>query len=103
MATPQQGTTFRLELRRTFAAPREKVFRAWTEREALERWMCHDGDANATRYLELDVRPGGRYRMEVTTTKGYRTAGTTPPGERYLLFGTFREVKPPEKIVFTWA
>ncbi|MGH7538023.1 MAG: SRPBCC family protein [Gemmatimonadales bacterium] len=94
MVPTQQGPTFRLELRRTFAAPRERVFRAWVEREALERWMCHDGDATEVRYLELDARPGGRYRMEVTMRNS---------GERYLLFGTYREVTPPERIAFTWA
>src|SRR6202046_4487543 len=42
-----------LQIRRTFAAPREKVFRAWTELEALDRWMCRDVPTHEVKYLEL--------------------------------------------------
>jgi uncharacterized protein YndB with AHSA1/START domain len=82
-----------LQIRRTFAAPREKVFAAWTKRELLERWMCRDVPTQDPRYVELDVRPGARYAIEIKT----------PEGVTYLGQGTFREVKPPEKLVFTWA
>ena len=94
MATPQQSPGFRLEVRRTFAAQREKVFAAWTQREQLERWMCKDIASHEVRYGELDVRAGGRYVMEV------RDSAT---GDFYKGQGVYREVKPPEKLVFTWA
>jgi uncharacterized protein YndB with AHSA1/START domain len=93
MATPQQSPETRLQIRRTFAAPREKVFRAWTARQALEQWMCRDKPDHVARYLELDVRTGGRFVLEIKNGKG----------EVYLQQGTYREVKPPEKIVFTWS
>jgi uncharacterized protein YndB with AHSA1/START domain len=93
MATPQKSTEAILEIRRTFKAPRAKVFAAWTEREQLERWMCRDVPTHDPKYLELDVRPGGRYAIEIKL----------PDGVVYLGRGVFREVKPPEKIVFTWA
>ena len=84
----------RLQVRRVLSAPREKVYRAWIERQRLEQWMCGDVPTHQVKYLELEVKAGGHYVMEVTD------AGT---GEVYLGQGTFREVTPMEKLVFTWA
>jgi len=94
MASPQQGSEMHLRVRRVFAAPREKVYRAWVERAGLEQWMCRDVATHRVKYLELEVKTGGRYVMEVTDTA---------TGEVYLGQGTFRQVSPPEKLVFTWA
>ncbi len=91
MATETPET--RLQIRRTFAAPRKAVFEAWTQREKLEKWMCRDNPKNVPRYTEFDVRPGGTNRMEIRTADG----------NVYHQQVTFREVKPPEKLVFTWA
>ncbi|MGB0036535.1 MAG: SRPBCC domain-containing protein [Candidatus Acidiferrales bacterium] len=55
--------------------------------------MCRDVPSHDVKYGELDVRVGGRYTIEVRT----------PEGIFYLGQGTFREVKPPEKLVFTWG
>ncbi len=75
---------------RTFAAPREKVFRAWIDPAAVRIWFAPPGAA-WTDPLELDARTGGRYRWTVTV------------GQKvYTIYGTYREVKPPEKLVFTW-
>ncbi len=93
MATPQQSPDTWLQIRRVFSAPREKIFRAWTEQKILEQWMCRDNPANTTRYLELDVRTGGHYKLETKNING----------DIYLLRGIYREVLPPEKLVFTWA
>ncbi len=46
------------------------------------------------KYLELDVRTRGRYVMEVTDSA---------TGGEYIGRGLYREVMPPEKLVFTWA
>ncbi len=54
--------------------------------------MCRDVPTHEVKYLELNVRTGGRYRIEVKD----------PHGETYLGQGVYREVKPPEKLVFTW-
>lgn len=94
MATPQPTPGFTLEIRRTFAAPREKVFAAWAQREQLEQWMCKDVSAHVVIHHQQDIRTGGRYLMEV------RDPGK---GEVYWGQGIYREVKPPEKIVFTWS
>jgi uncharacterized protein YndB with AHSA1/START domain len=81
-----------LQLSRVFRAPREKVWAAWTQREQLEQWMCKDVPAHQPKYLELDVRPGGRYMIEIPLPDG-----------KYIGEGTFREVRAPEKLVFTWS
>jgi len=93
MASPTPGPGLSLQIKRTLQAPREKVWAAWTERKGLEQWMCRDVPTHDPRYLELDARPGGRYVIEIKQ----------PDGVVYRGFGTFHEVKPPEKLVFTWA
>jgi uncharacterized protein YndB with AHSA1/START domain len=91
MATtqPQQETS--LQVKRTFAAPRERVFRAWTDRKEFARWFAPSADYT-TVVTELDPRPGGKYNVEMTH-KG---------GNVHKHGGVYREVKPPEKLVFTW-
>ncbi len=93
MANPAPGPALSLEVRRVFQAPREKVWAAWTERKGLEQWMCRDVPTHDPKYIELDVRPGGRYVIEIKQ----------PDGVVYRGSGTFREVKPPEKLAFTWS
>lgn len=94
MAAPQQTPGFTLQIRRVFAAPREKVFAAFAQREQLEQWMCKDVSAHVVIHHEQDIRTGGRYHMEVRDPA---------KGETYMGRGVYREVKPPEKIVFTWS
>jgi uncharacterized protein YndB with AHSA1/START domain len=79
-----------LRVARTFPAPREKVFRAWIDPAAVRVWFAPPG-ASWTEPLLLDARPDGRYRWTVTV-------GT----KVYTIYGTYREVKPPERLVFTW-
>jgi uncharacterized protein YndB with AHSA1/START domain len=93
MATTQQAPETKLQVRRMIMAPRDKVFQAWTQRALLERWMCRPTPDREVKYHELDVRPGGRYRLETVS----------PTGDLYMLEGTYREIRPPEKLVFTWA
>lgn len=88
--TTSDAPTLRLE--RTFAAPRERVFRAWTDPAELSRWFAPT-DEHTTKVIALDVRVGGRYRVEMHS----------PSGNVHIVVGTFREVRPPEKLVFTWA
>ena len=92
MATksPVSETTF--HLKRTFAAPREKVFRAWTDPEELKKWWGPEG--YATPSAQVDLRVGGRYRLGMKKL---------PDGEVFYLSGTYREVRPLEKLVYTWS
>lgn len=93
MASTVAGPESRLQIRRMFSAPREKVFEAWTQREKLEKWMCRDDSENVARYTEFNVCPGGTNCMEIRTTDG----------ATYKQKVTFQEIKPPEKLVFTWS
>jgi len=83
------GITFRL--RRKFTAPRENVFRAWTDPELLKRWWCPDGWAPAE--IEVDVRVGGAYRIGMRRNGG---------GRPIYAYGSFLEVQMPERLVYTW-
>jgi uncharacterized protein YndB with AHSA1/START domain len=94
MATAKQTPEFTLEIRRTFAAPRERVFAAWAQREQLEQWMCKDEASHNVIHRQQDIRSGGRYLMEIHDPG---------KGETYWGQGVYLEVKPPEKIVFTWS
>lgn len=78
-----------LVIRRRFAAPCELVFRAWTQGEHLARWCCPAGFTIP--FSEGDIRPGGRFR----------TCMRAPDGTDHWLGGTYREIVPPETIVFT--
>jgi uncharacterized protein YndB with AHSA1/START domain len=79
------------EIRRRFRSPRETVFRAWTQPEALRRWWFPIGWAPEA--IELDLRVGGAYCI-----------GMRPDviGARVSVRGRFLEVRPPERLRFTW-
>jgi uncharacterized protein YndB with AHSA1/START domain len=79
-----------LQVRRTFAATREVVFRAWTDPDWFSRWF---GGANASiPRAELDVRVGGDYRVDWETEE---RSGS--------LFGRYLEVERPERLVYTFC
>ena len=80
-----------LRLARTFQAPREVVFRAFTERERLIEWWGPKGFTVPE--CELDVRPGGAWRTVMRSSEG---------GE-HVVGGVYREVRAPERLAFTWA
>ncbi len=91
MATQRTTPETSVQLRRTFAAPRQKVFRAWTDPEELTKWFA-PGDDFTTKVPELDLRPGGSYRIEMHS----------PAGNVHCVVGTYREVSPPNRLVYTW-
>ena len=82
---PDPSTT--LVLRRTFAASRERVFRAWITPEALEHWLRPRGMSVTVR--ALDARVGGSFRFELENGSS--------------IVGTYLHIVPPEKLVFTWS
>jgi uncharacterized protein YndB with AHSA1/START domain len=82
-----------LELKRTFGARREKVFDAWVKPELMARWFCSAIPNRSGRIAVLDARPGGLYLIEVDDSS---------TGTRYQLRGEYREVRRPERLVFTW-
>lgn len=74
---------------REFDAPRELVWRAWTDPGFLAYWWGPRLMTNPV--CELDVRPGGAYRITMRI----------PDGTDYPIRGVFREVVPPERLVLT--
>lgn len=92
METSQQAPQTRVQIRRIFAAPRVKVFEAWTKPEELEKWMCRDTPQSATRYWDFDIREGGGFHLE----------NRMPDGTAYKQWIGYRELKPPVKLVLTW-
>jgi uncharacterized protein YndB with AHSA1/START domain len=79
-----------LRIERIVGAPRDAVFRAWTDPDELRRWW--GPGEYATRHAEVDLRPGGDYLI-VIQAEG---------GEPMHLAGTFHEVAPPERLVYSW-
>jgi uncharacterized protein YndB with AHSA1/START domain len=84
----------RAVIRRRIAAPRERVFQAWTKAEHLQRWFFPSVNGDAVPYVEVDLRVGGRYRIAMHTPAGDITA---------MVGGTYYEVHPPERLVFSWT
>lgn len=80
-----------LIITRVIDAPRALVYRAWTQPEHLARWWGPQGFT--TIHCEMDPRVGGAYRF------GMRS----PQGTDYWKRGVFRELREPERIVFTFA
>ena len=91
MATLDAKAQTTLQLTRTFAAPREKVFRAWTVPEELKKWWGPPGFATPS--AEIDLRAGGKYRLGMQKL---------PDGPVFYLAGIYREVRAPERLVYTW-
>ena len=81
-----------LVITRVFDAPRELVFKLWTDPRHAALWWG-PRDHPATR-VEMDVRPGGRWRHCLTAAED---------GRELWHRGVFREVSPPERLVFTFA
>lgn len=76
-------------LERIFNAPRELVWQAWTDPEHLKRWW---GPEHFTApVIQLDFRVGGKYL--------YCMQG--PDGTRYWSTGSFKEIVPQERIIYT--
>jgi len=74
---------------RTFEAPREKVWRAWTDEKLMSQWF---GPKNfITPVCAVDARQGGTLYLEMEDDGG----------NRYPMWADFEEVKEPKLLVFT--
>jgi uncharacterized protein YndB with AHSA1/START domain len=72
---------------RVLAAPREEVFRAFTDPERLARWWGPRGFTNE--FPEFDLRPGGEWRLVMHG----------PDGSEYRMTKRFVDVVPGERVV----
>ena len=80
-----------LVVTRIIDAPRDLVFRAWTEPEQVARWWGPQGFV--TTHCDMDIRPGGAFRCCMRS----------PAGTDHWKRGVYREIVDPERIVFTFA
>jgi uncharacterized protein YndB with AHSA1/START domain len=79
-----------IKVSRTFEAPLEMLWKAWTEPAQFMKWYGPKGFTAPT--CEIDLREGGRHLWSMQT----------PDGSRQMYFtGNYKEVKPMERLVYT--
>ncbi|SCX72159.1 Uncharacterized conserved protein YndB, AHSA1/START domain [Pseudomonas sp. NFACC32-1] len=83
--------SFELSISRLIAAPRQDIFRAWTEPALLVQWWGPHG--MTTPECEMDLWVGGQFR----------TLMRAPDGSEYPTMGVFLEIVAPQRLVFTDA
>jgi uncharacterized protein YndB with AHSA1/START domain len=81
---------------RVYDAPRERVYKAWTDPKQLAQWFPPEGFTAPV--CELEVRVGGAIRIDMKGPEGEPFNGALFPGR-----GVYREVVPNERLVFTLA
>ena len=79
-----------LTYERIFDAPRELVWRANTDADLIPRWWGPRG--HTTRVVDLDLRPGGKWRW----------VSTDESGNEFAFYGEYLEVIEPERIKWTF-
>jgi uncharacterized protein YndB with AHSA1/START domain len=81
-----------ISITRVFDAPRERVWQEWTEPERFADWFGGTQSEVPLSTVSMDVRPGGSWRLTMFAE----------PGRREIQWeGEYREVAPPERLVFT--
>ena len=93
--TTTTSENIKLKLERHIKAPREHVFKAWIDPKQIQQWFvpCGKAEEHKATSVKCDPRVGGKFRIQTQKADG----------EYFTAAGTYREVRPPEKLVFTWA
>ena len=86
--TVERKSERELVVTRTFDGPARIVFEAWTRPELFSRWWLPKSMDMSLRSCEMDVRVGGKYRLEFEP-------------DAMAFFGTYLEVTPPSRLVWT--
>jgi uncharacterized protein YndB with AHSA1/START domain len=92
MANPRKSSELKPEpliVSRTFPAPREIVFAAWSRADHIERWFSPEGCSVAE--AEVDFKPGGAFIVCMRL----------PDGADHWARGSFLEISPPERLVLS--
>ena len=79
-----------ITITRVLDAPRELVWKAWTEPEQLAQWWGPRGTSTPVESIAMDVRPGGTFRV----------TSVSDEGSEMTVAGVYREVVEPERLVF---
>ena len=82
-----------LTLKRRLKATPAQVFGAWTDPQKIVHWFGPKDTVAGSVSAEMDVRTCGRYTMRFSTDNG----------ESHKVGGVYREVVPPNRLVFSWA
>ncbi|MEZ5829895.1 MAG: SRPBCC domain-containing protein [Dongiaceae bacterium] len=90
-SAPHSTAQHELVITRIFDAPRELVFRAWTQPEHIVRWLSPRNFTCIS--AKTDVRVGGAYRAGIRSTEG----------KENWMRGIYREIVEPERLVFSFA
>lgn len=90
--TQQDQDPVQVSIKRVYRVTPDKVWRAWTEPQALSQWFG-SGQPGSVQAAEIDLQVGGRYRI----------AFTCPKGTFNEVSGVYQEVVPHSRLVFTWA
>ena len=80
-----------IRMTRLFDAPRALVFEAMTRPEHIRNWWGNLGPGYSVPVCEVDLRVGGKWRF----------VNRTPNGEQAVFYGEYREINPPDRVVFT--
>jgi uncharacterized protein YndB with AHSA1/START domain len=80
-----------LIIKRVLNATPERAFRAWTSAEHIQQWMRPE-PGMVVPLASMDLRVGGKFRIQMKM----------PDGEFFTAVGVFKEVKAPERLVYTW-
>jgi len=78
-----------LIIKKTINAPIEKVFMAWTEKDAIEAWYGPEGMTTTVEVLDLKI--GGAYRFAMKAPDGV-----------HVVSGVFKEINSPKRVSFSW-
>jgi len=82
-----------LTITRRLNAPPAKIYAAWTDPKKVIRWFGPAHTVDGTVQAEMDVRPGGSFRISFKTDDG----------EYHQVGGTYRDVVPDQRLSFSWA
>jgi uncharacterized protein YndB with AHSA1/START domain len=88
---PEAAATGEITITRVYDATREELWHAWTEPEQLARWWGKRGWSTPPSSVTMDVRPGGVFRL---------TSISDADGSEMPFDAVYREVVPPERLVF---
>lgn len=91
MPEKSKGSHREVFLTRDYAAPRERVFEAWSKADHLAKWFAPRGCEIL--YKQLDFRPGGKFHSCIKT----------PDGKDCWCIGEYRQIDSPSRIVFTMS
>lgn len=91
MTTATDTNMLKLEMKRTFAASRERVFAAWTDPALVTQWFgCHNSNCTGA---NIELKVGGAYCIDISHEK---------MGQCQMV-GTVTEIDPPARFAFTFA